>query len=72
MVEPVDGYSPCFVVYVGWESLEVHDTYHRTKHFRMQAVILGENNPGFGSMVMSPSGTHVLGRRICRAEACVR
>jgi hypothetical protein len=42
MVEPVDGYSPCFVVYVGWESLEVHDTYHRRR-----AVILGENNHGF-------------------------
>jgi uncharacterized membrane protein YgdD (TMEM256/DUF423 family) len=26
---------------------------------------------GFGSMVISPSVTHVLGRRICRAEACV-
>jgi hypothetical protein len=46
MVEPVDGYSP-FVVYVGWESLKVHDAYHHTKHFRRRAVILGENNHGY-------------------------
>jgi hypothetical protein len=47
MVEPIDGYSPCLIDYVGWESLEVHDTYHRTKQFRRRAVILGENNHRF-------------------------
>ncbi|KAJ5146172.1 uncharacterized protein N7515_000736 [Penicillium bovifimosum] len=47
MVEPVEGNSPCYIVYVGWESIEVHDSYHNTKHFRRRAVILSENNQGF-------------------------
>jgi hypothetical protein len=44
MVEPVEGSSPCYIVYVGWESI---DSYHHTKHFRRRAVILSENNQGF-------------------------
>ncbi|KAJ5689344.1 hypothetical protein N7462_003736 [Penicillium macrosclerotiorum] len=47
MVEPLEECSPCYVVYVGWESVQVHDAYHHTKHFRQRAVILREHNQGF-------------------------
>ncbi|KAJ5620888.1 hypothetical protein N7510_004872 [Penicillium lagena] len=47
MVEPVEGTSPCYVVYVGWESIEIHDAYHETKDFRRRVNILREHNKGF-------------------------
>jgi hypothetical protein len=47
MVEPVEGTSPCYVVYVGWESIAIHDAYHETKDFRRRVNILREHNKGF-------------------------
>ncbi|KAJ6110356.1 hypothetical protein N7486_002591 [Penicillium sp. IBT 16267x] len=41
MVERVEG-NLSYIVYVGWESIEVHDSYHNTKHFRQRAIILSE------------------------------
>ena len=46
MVEPMEG-SLCYIVYVGWESVEVHDAYHHTNHFRQRVVILREHNQGY-------------------------
>lgn len=46
MVEPVEG-NLSYIVYVGWASIEVHDSYHHTKHFRQRAIILREHNAGF-------------------------
>ncbi|KAJ5099596.1 hypothetical protein N7532_006597 [Penicillium argentinense] len=46
MVESVEG-QPSYVVYVGWASLEVHDAYHHTNHFRQRAAILREHNRGY-------------------------
>lgn len=46
MVEPVER-QPGYVVYVGWASVEVHDAYHGTRHFRQRASILREHNEGF-------------------------
>ncbi|KAJ5672727.1 hypothetical protein N7507_001854 [Penicillium longicatenatum] len=46
MVEPVEG-NLSYIVYVGWESIDVHDSYHSTKHFRQRAPILREHNVGF-------------------------
>jgi hypothetical protein len=47
MIEPVDGHERCFVVWVGWENVEVHDAYHHTKDFRRRGVILWQANKGF-------------------------
>lgn len=46
MVEPVEE-QLCYVVYVGWASVEVHDAYHHTNHFRQRVVILREHNQGY-------------------------
>lgn len=46
MVEPVEG-QLSYVVYVGWESIAVHESYHHTKHFRRRAIVLQEHNQGF-------------------------
>lgn len=46
MVEPMEE-QLCYVVYVGWESVEVHDAYHHTNHFRQRVVILREHNEGY-------------------------
>lgn len=46
MVEPVES-QPGYVVFVGWESVKIHDAYHHTKHFRQRASILREHNQGF-------------------------
>lgn len=62
MVEPMEG-QLCFVVYVGWESVEVHDAYHHTKHFRDRVVILREHNTGYreyGHVVFAHSRTRPL------------
>lgn len=42
MVEPVEG-KLSYIVYVGWDSIAVHDSYHHTKHFRQRAIILREH-----------------------------
>jgi hypothetical protein len=36
-----------YIVYVGWESVEKHEAYHHTKHFREHSVILRCGNAGF-------------------------
>lgn len=36
-----------FIVYVGWESVEKHEAYHHTKHFKEHRVVLRCGNAGF-------------------------
>ena len=36
-----------YIVYVGWESVEKHEAYHHTKHFREHSVVLRCGNAGF-------------------------
>ncbi|KAH8681601.1 hypothetical protein BX600DRAFT_544134 [Xylariales sp. PMI_506] len=45
--ETVDGRAGCYVVYVGWESVEKHDGYHHTDHFRQHYIILQKGNKGY-------------------------
>ena len=47
LVEQVDGHRDCFLVYVGWESVEAHEAYHHTKHFAARRIILGLGNKGY-------------------------
>jgi hypothetical protein len=47
VVEPVDGYDNCFLVYVGWETVEKHDAYHHTKHFAKNGIVLTKGNQGY-------------------------
>lgn len=47
MVEPVNGNENCYVVWVGWENVELHDAYHHTKDFRRRGPILLEHNKGW-------------------------
>jgi hypothetical protein len=47
MIEPVDGHERCYVVWVGWENVEVHDAYHHTKDFRRRGIILWQANRGY-------------------------
>lgn len=39
--------GPCYLVYVGWESIKAHDDYHHTKHFMNHRVVLGIGNKGW-------------------------
>ena len=36
-----------YIVYVGWETVEKHEAYHHTKHFKEHAVVLRCGNAGF-------------------------
>ena len=36
-----------YIVYVGWESVEKHEAYHHTQHFKEHRVILRCGNAGF-------------------------
>ncbi|RVX72574.1 hypothetical protein B0A52_03970 [Exophiala mesophila] len=47
VLEKVDGFDNCYIVYVGWESIEKHERYHHTKHFEQRRVILGLGNAGY-------------------------
>lgn len=47
VVESVDGHHNCYVVYVGWESIEKHDAYHHAKHFANRRVVLALGNKGW-------------------------
>jgi hypothetical protein len=48
VLEPVDGHEGgCFVAWVGWENVEVHDTYHHTADFRKKSVVLSQANKGW-------------------------
>ncbi|KAL2822868.1 hypothetical protein BJX63DRAFT_644 [Aspergillus granulosus] len=47
VVEPVDGHDGCYVVYVGWASIEDHDAYHHTRDFGRKRVVLALHNVGW-------------------------
>lgn len=47
VLESVDGHHSCYIVYVGWESIEKHDAYHHTKHFANRNVILALGHRGW-------------------------
>lgn len=47
LVESVDGKHNCYVVYVGWESIEKHDKYHHTKHFANRGIVLALGHEGW-------------------------
>lgn len=47
VVESVDGHHNCYIVYVGWESIEKHDAYHHTRHFANRYVILSLGHKGY-------------------------
>jgi hypothetical protein len=48
IVEPVDGHEGgCFIAWVGWENVQVHDAYHHTADFRKRSVILSQANKGW-------------------------
>ena len=47
VLEEVDGKKDCYLVYVGWESVEAHDAYHHTEHFAKRRVVLGLGNKGY-------------------------
>ncbi|KAL2842759.1 hypothetical protein BJY01DRAFT_248913 [Aspergillus pseudoustus] len=47
IVEPVDGHDGCYVVYVGWASIEDHDAYHHTRDFGRKRVVLALHNVGW-------------------------
>jgi hypothetical protein len=48
VLEPVDGHEGgCFVAWVGWENVKVHDAYHHTADFRKKSIILSEANKGW-------------------------
>ncbi|KAM0814666.1 putative ABM domain-containing protein [Seiridium cardinale] len=44
--ESVDGHENCYIVYVGWESVEKHDAYHHTEHFARNRIVLSKGNKG--------------------------
>ncbi|KAF7520291.1 hypothetical protein G7054_g12813 [Neopestalotiopsis clavispora] len=45
--EAVDGRDGCYIVYVGWESIGHHDSYHHTEHFAKNRIILSKGNEGW-------------------------
>ncbi|KAK2805091.1 hypothetical protein FQN50_006336 [Emmonsiellopsis sp. PD_5] len=47
MLEPVDGHPQCYIVYVGWETTELHDAYHHTKDFYRKSIVLQLHNKGW-------------------------
>ncbi|RJE20683.1 hypothetical protein PHISCL_06982 [Aspergillus sclerotialis] len=63
MVEPVEGREHCYIVWVGWQNIEMHDAYHHTKDFRRRGPILMEHNSGwreYGHVAF----THSRSRRV--------
>ena len=44
VLEAVNGHENCFIALVGWESVEVHEAYHATEHFKREgrAVLMSE------------------------------
>jgi heme-degrading monooxygenase HmoA len=34
MLEPVDGHERAYILLVGWDTVEDHDDYHHTQHFK--------------------------------------
>jgi hypothetical protein len=47
LLEEVDGHKRCYLVYVGWESIEKHEEYHHTEHFAKRRIVLGLGNKGY-------------------------
>lgn len=65
VVEPVDGHARCYTVWVGWESVEIHDAYHYTKDFWKKRVILGLHNLGwreYGHVAFTEGRSRRVGR----------
>lgn len=47
VVEEVDGHATSFLVFVGWESVELHDAYHHTEEFRNLKNVLLDPTKGY-------------------------
>ncbi|KAK7995229.1 hypothetical protein PG990_014002 [Apiospora arundinis] len=47
VLEPVDGMTGSYCVYVGWETVKHHDDYHHTDHFKKHSVILRIGHEGW-------------------------
>ena len=65
VVEPVEGHPKCYTVWVGWESVEIHDAYHYTKDFWKKRVILGLHNLGwreYGHVAFTEGRNRRVGR----------
>ncbi|CZR54090.1 uncharacterized protein PAC_03973 [Phialocephala subalpina] len=60
VLEAVDGHERAFIALVGWESVEVHEAYHRTKHFLERRGILLDPAEGgyayFGHIAFQEEG----------------
>jgi len=63
MVEPVEG-NLSYIVYVGWESVEVHDSYHVQNTSDSDRLSFASMTPGFVSMAM----LHLLIRGLVVAQ----
>ena len=65
MIEPVDGHEKAFIALVGWESVEVHDAYHHTQHFKDRRRILldpAERYNYYGHIAFGNSGVEKEGQ----------
>lgn len=47
VVEDVDGCATSFLVFVGWETVELHDAYHHTEEFARLKYVLEEPVRGY-------------------------
>ncbi|KAK7911878.1 hypothetical protein PG985_014359 [Apiospora marii] len=47
VLEPVDGMGGSYCVYVGWQTVQHHDDYHHTDHFKKHSVILRIGHEGW-------------------------
>ena len=62
VVEDVDGCATSFLVFVGWESVELHDAYHHTEEFARLKYLLEEPVRGMLIMDMCVFGMRRWGR----------
>lgn len=46
VIEPVEG-KRSFIAWVGWDTIEQHQAYHHSQHFRDRAIILLQGNTGY-------------------------
>ncbi len=64
VIEAVDGCERAFVALLGWESVDVHEAYHHTEHFRERRGILldpaGAGISHYGHIAFGESGSQVL------------
>lgn len=47
VVEALNGHEKGYVVWVGWESTDLHDAYHDSEDFSKKRVILQQHNHGW-------------------------